>query len=342
MNTFKQKILIGGKTVSKKDPVFIIGEIGSNHNLSMVTAKKMIDVAAYAGVDAVKFQSLKFSQLYLESKVPASLKELHKKIDLAENLFAELSNYTKKKGLIFLSAPTYFDSLLILKKLNMAAYKIASPITVGFTSLIAEAAKINKPLIISTGYCNLKEIDRALKVVSDSGNNQLILLHCVSSYPTSAKNASLGFMDVLSKRYGCLVGYSDHTLSTSIPATAVALGARVIEKHFTLSRKDKGPDHAFALEPDELAAMVKNIRETEQALSVAHDISLFEKEMKKKVMMKLVAAADIPAGTVLGKKHIIFRRAPGGIEEFKINDVIGKKNKVLLKKMTLINLKDII
>ncbi|MBI4779669.1 N-acetylneuraminate synthase family protein, partial [Candidatus Falkowbacteria bacterium] len=295
MNKFNQKIRIGKKLISEKSPAFIIGEIGSNHNLSLKTAKRLIDIAAAAGVDAVKFQSLKFDEQYLESETPGFLKKLHAKIDLAENLFVELAAYSEKKGLVFLSAPTYLLSLAILEKINMAAYKIASPITFGFTSLIAAAAKMKKPLILSAGYCSLKEIDRAVKAVLASGNRQLILLHCVANYPTLAKDASLGFMKNLKERYGCLVGYSDHTMSTVIPAVAVALGARVIEKHFTYSRRAEGPDHSFALEPKELTEMVKNIRQAEQALGFSHKISPFEKKMKKLVMMKLVAAKDIPA-----------------------------------------------
>jgi len=342
MNRFNQQFFIGKKKISASSPAFIVAEIGSNHNQSVRTAKKLIDVAAKAGVDAVKFQSLKFNQQYLEEKTSSSLKRLHQKIDFDDHLFVNLNKYCQKKGIIFLSSPTYLESLSLLKKINMAAYKIASPITIGFTNLIAAAAKIGKPLIVSTGYCDLPEIDRALKSISSTRNRNLVLLHCVSSYPTKYEEINLEYMKFLEKRYHCLVGYSDHSLSTSLPAVAVSLGARVIEKHFTLSRRSAGPDHYFALEPDELTEMVKNIRETEKALGNNRQLNAFEKKMKKIVMMKLVAANDLNAGTILKKSDFIFRRAQGGIEEYRLKDLVGTKLVSPIKKMKLVEWRNII
>lgn len=335
MNRFSQKILIGEKLISKKSPAFIIGEIGSNHDGSIKQAKELIDLAKEVGVDAVKFQSLKFGQLYLPGD--KKLENLHKKIDLPESAFAELFDYTHKKGLIFLSSPTYFRSIDILEELGVKAYKVASPITVGFQSLILAMAKKNKAMIVSTGYCTLQEIDRAVKTVAESGNRKLVLLHCLASYPIfRAEDVNLGFMQILGKRYNCLVGFSDHTMSVSVPAVAVSMGAKVIEKHFTLSRKLDGPDHWFALEPKELFEMVKNIREAEKIIGDQKIILPSEKKMKKKIMMKLVAASDLSAGSVLKSENFIFRRAHGGIEEYKINRVLGKKIKKPIKKMELL------
>lgn len=340
MYKFNQQFLIGGKDVSKKSSVFIIGEIGSNHNLSLKTSKKLIDVAAEAGVDAIKFQSLKYDELYLPGS--ESLAELHKNIDLPESIFIKLSDYAKEKGLIFLSCPTYFKSIDILENLGMEAYKVASPITVGFQSLVAAMAKKNKPIIMSTGYCNMVEIERAVKTVADSGNKKLVLLHCLASYPTlPTEDVNLGFMKILADKFNCLVGFSDHTMSTAIPAIAVAMGACVIEKHFTLSRKLKGPDHKFALEPSELIEMVKNIRDAEKIMGSKKVILPYEINMKKKVMMKLVASRNLEAGMILKPEHIIFRRALGGIEEYKINKILGKRINMPIKKMALINFKDI-
>ena len=337
-NKFSKKIKIGSKIVSENSPVFIIGEIGSNHNLSMKTAKALIDVGARAGLDAVKFQFLKFDELYLPGRQTKHLQELHKKIDLPESCFAELSSYAKKRGLIFLSSPTYFKAVDLLEKLNVPAYKVASPITVGYGSLLVKIAKTKKPLIVSSGYCTMREIDRAMRLVLKTGNKKIILLHCVSGYPTLPHDVNLRFMKTLQKRYNCIVGFSDHTLSVSNPAVAAVLGARVIEKHYTLSRKLKGPDHRFALELDELAAMVKNIREAEQILGQGKNRKILpaEKKMKEIVMMKLVAARDIPAGTILKKEYIVFLRSPGGIEEFRVDKFIGRMVTKRIKKMTLI------
>ena len=224
----------------------------------------------------------------------------------------------------------------------MSAYKVASPITIGFQSLIKAMAHKNKPIIMSTGYCTIPEISRAVETVAQSDNKQLLLLHCSASYPIlSMENVNLSFMKFLERKYHCLVGFSDHTMSTFIPAIAVALGARVIEKHFTISRKLKGPDHKFALEPKELKEMVKNIRDAEKIMGNKKVIFPFESKMKKIVMMKLVVARDLSAGEVLASNDIIFRRSPGGIEEFELNKIIGKKLVRPLKKMTLINKKDI-
>jgi sialic acid synthase SpsE len=237
---------------------------------------------------------------------------------------------------------TYFKSVDILEDLGMEAYKVSSPITVGFQALIAAMARKNKPLLMSVGYCTSAEIERAVKTVAKSGNKKLVLLYCLASYPTLlAQDVNLGFMKSLAKKFNCLVGFSDHTMSTAIPATAVAMGARVIEKHFTLSRKFKGPDHEFALEPKELAEMVKNIRDAEKIMGKKRKILPYEINMKKKVMMKLVASRNLAAGTVLKPGHIIFRRAPGGVEEYKIKKIIGKKLTKSVKAMTLISLTDI-
>lgn len=341
MFKFNQKIKIGSRTVGEGFPVFIIGEIGSNHNLSMNQAKKLIDVASAAGVDAVKFQSLRFEQLYLSDRAPLALKELHKKIDLSERFLCQLFVYAKKKGLIFFSCATYFEAINTLEKLGVLIHKIASPITFGFGELITAISKTKKPLIVSTGYCEQKEIDRAVKLIMSAKNHQLILLHCVSSYPLSPDWAALGFIRKLKKRYDCLVGFSDHTLSLSLPAVAVALGAKVIEKHFTLSRKMKGPDHKFALEPAELAQMVKNIRETEKALASKRKLLPPERKFRETIIMKLIAAIDLFPGTVLKKNHFIYRRSLGGIEEFRLSDVIGRKVLHPVKKLTPINWGDI-
>lgn len=332
---FSKQIRIGDRLISKKSKTFIIAEIGSNHNQSIKMTKKLIDVAKEAGVDAVKFQSLNYDELYLRGD--KNLERLHKKIDLPENMFVKLFDYAKKKGLIFLSCPTYFRSIDILEGLGIVAFKIASPITIGFQSLIFAMALKNKPMIVSTGYCTISEIDRAVKSVVRGGNKKLILLHCSASYPISwAGDVSLGFIKILKKRYGCLVGFSDHTMSTSIPATAVALGAKIIEKHFTLSRKLSGPDHGFALEPKELSEMVRNIRDAEKITGQHKIISSSEKKMKKAVIMKLVAAENIASGAALKKEQLIFRRVQGGIEEYKIDDFIGRRVLKAIKKMSLI------
>lgn len=340
---FRKYIKIGQKTISVNSPAFIIGEIGSNHNQSLNLAKELIDIAAEARIDAVKFQSLNFNQQYVPEKKFNYLKEVHSTIDLPEKWFKTLYTYAQRKNLIFLSSPTYFKAMDILEDIGVLGYKIASPITVGFGSLIEKIALTKKPIFMSTGYCTLPEIDRAVRIIQKAGNQNLILMHCIASYPLSPKFANLKFMAIIQKRYGTIVGFSDHTMSTSIPAIAVALGARVIEKHFTVSRKLNGPDHNFSLEPEELKEMVINIRDAEQSIGKEKRYLLStERRFKEVIKMKLVANVDIPQSTILKKEHLIFKRASGGIEDFLLDKYIGKKTKRSIKRFSIIKANDFI
>jgi len=324
--------------ISAESSVFVIGEIGSNHNQSIDIAKELIDVAAEAGVDAVKFQSLKFDRLYFKKNSTRDLEILHNSIDLEEDMFSKLFSYARGKKLIPLSCPTYFEALDILENLDIDAYKIASPQSVGFPSLVRKIIGLNKPMIVSTGYCSYKEICRLADLLKKNNAKDTILLHCISQYPVPNDMLNLRFIDTLKNDFGFLIGFSDHTMSTDVPVLAVAAGACVIEKHFTLSRNMIGPDHASALEPTELKEMVLKIREAEVMLGshTKHTIAGFELNMKKKVMMKLVAARDLKKGTVLQRKDIIFRRVADGIEDWEINKYIGRKVINDISNMTII------
>jgi len=332
---FNNKIKVGKKLISKDSGAFLIGEIGSNHNQSLSLAKELIDIAHEAGLDAVKFQSLKFEELYLPSN--DDLKSLHKSIDFNEKWYHELFAYCKKRGLVFLSSPTYLEAVEILEDLGAAAYKIASPQTVGFAHLIKKVAKTGKPLFVSTGYCTMPEVRRAVSLVSEADNKNLVLLHCISKYPTPEKLVNLRMMDVFRDEFSVLTGFSDHTMSTTTPALAFMHGARVIEKHFTLDRKLEGPDHCYALEPDELKIMASGVREAEVMLGNGKRILLpFEKSFKKKIKMKIVAARDIKKGETLAGNDVVFRRAQGGIEDFDLEKYIGRKTASNIAKMSLI------
>jgi len=254
---------IGEKFIGK-GKTFIIAEIGSNHNQNIDTAKKLIDVAVEAGADAVKFQSIKYDKLYIQ-KENTEMEKLFKKIQLRENWYKELFDYCRTKQILFFSAPTYIEAVDALEKVNVKLYKIASPQTATFPQLIERIAVLKKPIIMSTGYCTLEEIDRVVKIVKRIGNNKLTLLHCISEYPTNPKEVNLKFIQTLKHVYKVPVGFSDHTLGWEIALAAVAIGADTIEKHLTLSRNQKGPDHFFALEPKEFKRMVKDIRTVEES-----------------------------------------------------------------------------
>jgi sialic acid synthase SpsE len=340
---FDQRIQIGSHLIGQGLPSFIIGEIGSNHNRSLTVAKKMIDIGADAGLDAVKFQNLRFEKQYVIDQRLNGVRKIHQKIDVEDRFFKEVSAYTLKRGLIFLSTATFPEAVEFLDRLLMPAFKVASPITFGFSHLVLQMAKTKKPILVSTGFCEQKDIDRAICAVMQAKNRKCILLHCTSSYPTPSNQIFFRFIADLRKRYGCLVGFSDHSMSKSLPAVAVALGANVIEKHFTLSRKMNGPDHAFALEPDELREMVRNIRDTEAAMNGTRKLVPAELKNRRLFMAKVVAAHEIALGAVVKEDDIIFRRAPGGIEEYEAERyIIGKKTKRIISAMQLILRGDVI
>lgn len=328
---------IGEKSIGK-GKTFIIAEIGSNHNQNIDTAKKLIDVAVEAGADSVKFQSIKYDMLYIK-KENTETEKLFEKIQLKENWYKELFEYCRTKQILLFSAPTYLEAVDILEKINVKLYKIASPQTATFPQLIEKIAKLRKPIIMSTGYCTLEEIDRAVKIVEKMGNDKLTLLHCISEYPTNPKEVNLKFIQTLKHVYKVPVGFSDHTLGWEIALAAVAIGADIIEKHITLSRNQKGPDHFFALEPKEFKKMVKDIRTVKESIGngVKLKITTNETKILNKIRMKAIAKNDIPKGTMLDKKKgIVFRRNINGIdawEIYKAGNLITKEN--IKKNMSL-------
>ena len=241
-----------GRNMDCEKHVFIIAEIGSNHNQDINRAFELMEVAKEAGADAVKFQSLRLDKLIKHDEITAEDKILFSKIKLEENWYEKLFSYAKKLNIECISAPTYLEAIPLLVKCGAKYMKIASPQTYGYPKLIKEIAKTDIPTIMSTGYCELNEIERAVKLFLKYGKkDNLTLLHCISEYPTILQHVNLHYMTTLQKIYDVKIGYSDHTLGDCAVYSAVALGAKVIEKHMTLSRNDDGPDYFFALEPNE-------------------------------------------------------------------------------------------
>ena len=260
----EQKIKIGNKSVGEGEPTFIIAEAGSNHDGKLEQAKKLIDIAAESGADAVKFQTFKADKLFNKVKN----KEIVDKLEILEvhkDWYEELLYYTDKKGLIFLSSAFDEDSADLLDSFGIAAYKVAS-YELTHLPLLEYIAKKNKPMILSTGMANESEVKEAVECIYSAGNRQVIILHCVSQYPAEPENVNLKSLLALKRIFDCPIGFSDHTETIYAPIAAVALGATVIEKHFTLDKSLPGPDHAYALEPDELKQMVTGIREVERML----------------------------------------------------------------------------
>lgn len=300
--------------------VFVIAEIGSNHNQNIERAFRLMEIARNAGADAVKFQSLKLEKVIANDDISESDTALFEKIKLDEEWYERLFEYAREIGIECISAPTYLDAVALLKKYGVRYMKIASPQTYGFPELIKQIALLNINTIMSTGYCQDAEIERAVRLYQRYGNMEnLTLLHCVSQYPTEIGNVNLACMRNLREKYGVKVGYSDHTLGIVAPVAAVAMGASVIEKHITLSREMEGPDHYFALEPEEFRQMVLNIRETEKMIGSGERLlTPFEKEFRDSVVMYPYAVRDMQEGERVEPEDIqYFRSKSPGISPWK-------------------------
>ncbi len=308
--------------------VFVIAEIGSNHNQDINRAFELMDIARDAGADAVKFQSIRLEKLIAEEDISEEDKRLFEQIKLDEEWYGRLFEYARRLDIECVSTPTYLDAVALLKDAGANYIKIASPQTYGFPELIKCVAQSGLLTIMSTGYCGDEEIKRAVEVYREYGDmGKLTLLHCVSQYPTELQNVNLNYMKKLKECYQLPVGYSDHTLGTVAPIMAVAMGASVIEKHITISRKEEGPDHFFALEPNELKQMVANIREAETMLGAEKKkLTDFEIDFRTDFIMYPYANKNICAGKKIGEEDIeYFRSRTSGISPWDVKEkLIGK------------------
>ncbi|MCJ7791209.1 MAG: N-acetylneuraminate synthase [Dehalococcoidia bacterium] len=341
------EVKIGNKWIGDNKPCFIIAEAGVNHNGDVNLAKRLIDVAKRAGADAVKFQTFRAENVVTANAGKANYQkettgngesqlEMLKKLELAERDFGELFTYSREKGVIFLSSPFDKESADLLDELGVPAFKIASGEITNFP-LLKHVARKKKLIILSTGMSTLGEIEEALGVLRKEGAEEIILLHCVSCYPAASEDINLRAMDTLRRAFKLPVGLSDHTLGIAIPIAAVALGACVIEKHFTLDRYFPGPDHRVSLEPGELKHMVKAIRDVEKALGDGvKKPAEEEKENKELVRRSLVAKVDIAEGTMLAEEMLDIKRPAGGIEPKYIGLVVGRRAKKDIAKDSLI------
>ena len=316
--------------------VIIIAEAGVNHNGSYELAIKMVDEAKRAGADYVKFQTAK-PELVISTFAPKaeyqkettgaaeSQLEMCKAIHLPLADYKPLKEYCDKVGIGFMSAPFDLVSIDVLEPLDMDYYKIPSGEITNLPYLRKIASK-HRPVILSTGMCEVEEVEAALQVLEQGGvkRSDIIVLHCNTEYPTPMADVNLRAMDDLRRSLGVEVGYSDHTKGIEVPIAAVALGATVIEKHFTLDKTMEGPDHKASLEPDELKAMVDAIRNIEQALGDGHKhVSLSERKNMDIARKSIVAARDIRKGEVLTEENITTKRPGNGISPMRWDSVIG-------------------
>ena len=315
--------------------VYIIAEAGVNHNGSLETAYKLVDVAKEAGVDCIKFQTFKADKLasadskkaeyQIRNSGDESQLDMLKKLELSYDDFRKLKKYCDKVGIAFLSTPFDLESIEFLNTIDMPFWKVPSGEITNLPYLIA-LAETGKPMIISTGMCGMDEIDEALSLIKEKGVDDIKLLHCNTEYPTPFEDVNLRAMNTIRERFDLEVGYSDHTRGIEVPIAAVAMGATVIEKHFTLDRNMEGPDHKASLEPDELKAMVKAIRNIEQSFGTGiKEPSPSERKNIVVARKSIVAACDIKEGTVLSEENLAVKRPGDGISPMKWFEVIGTK-----------------
>lgn len=316
--------------------VFIIAEAGVNHNGDPKIAKKLIDAAAQAGVDAVKFQTFKTENL-VTKEAPKAAYQIHaegdsesqysmlKKLELTQEMHQELLEYCKSKKIQFLSTPFDIDSIRYLDGLGMPIMKIPSGEITNYPYL-REIAGLKKPVIMSTGMSEVEEIEAAIKILKEGGTEDITLLHCNTEYPTPLEDVNLKVLPILSKKFGVKVGYSDHTMGIEVPIAAVALGACVIEKHFTLDRNMEGPDHKASLEPEELKNMVQAIRKIERALGTEEKRPSPSEIKNRGIARKsIVAGRDIQKGEILTEENITTRRPGTGISPMRWKEVLGQR-----------------
>jgi N,N'-diacetyllegionaminate synthase len=341
------KIKICDKLIGEGEPCFIIAEAGVNHNGDVNLAKKLTDVAKDAGADAVKFQTFKAENVVIKNaekaeyqKETAGIEEsqydMIKKLELTEEDFGELADYAKEKKILFLSSPFDKESVDLLDGLDVPVFKVGSGEITSFP-LLRYIARKRKPIILSTGMSTLGEVEEALNVIRSEGVKDIILLHCVSNYPAKIEDVNLKAMETLKQAFKIPVGFSDHTLGITVPIAAVALGACIIEKHFTLDRDLPGPDHKASLEPNELKEMVQAIRDVEKALGDGvKRPTKDEEEIKRAARRSIVAKVDIPKGTIIAEDMLDVKRPGTGIEPKYIDMIVGKKAKENIRKDELV------
>ena len=318
----------------------IIAEAGVNHNGSIELAKQLVDKAVEAGVDYIKFQTFKASKLVTKSAKQADYQKKNiggtddnqfmmlKKLELSEQDHDVLIDYCQKRGIRFFSTAFDLDSIEYLHSLNVGLWKIPSGEVTNYPFL-KKIASYNEKTILSTGMCDMVDVRVAVEVLYKNGlsKENLILLHCNTEYPTPFEDVNLKAMDALRKEFGVEVGYSDHTKGIEVPIAAVALGATIIEKHFTLDRNMEGPDHKASLEPEELKAMVCAIRNIEKAVGGDGTKHVSESERKNIAIARksIVAACDIKKGELLTEDNLTVKRPGTGISPMRWEEVLGTK-----------------
>lgn len=315
--------------------IYIIAEAGVNHNGSLEIAKKMVDAAGEAGADAIKFQTFKAENIVTKNASRADYQvkntgedtsqySMLKKLELSYDDFRELKAYCDASEIEFLSTPFDLESIEFLQELGIRFLKIPSGEITNFPYL-RKIGQTGMPVIMSTGMSTLEEVGEAIRVLREYGSNEISLLHCTTEYPAHLDSVNLKAMQTMAEAFNLPVGYSDHTSGIAVSVAAVAMGAVIIEKHFTLDRNMEGPDHKASLEPDELKAMVQSIRDVDMAMGTGEKTPAGSECANADVARKsIVAKTCIKAGELLTEDNITVKRPGTGISPMKWNSVLGK------------------
>jgi N,N'-diacetyllegionaminate synthase len=322
----KTEILINNKKLSEKSPIYFIAEIGSNHDCDLEQAKLLIDKCVELGADAVKFQSFSAEGLVVKNHPAFDLLE---KLSLTYSWHKELSDYCNSKNIHFLSTPFDDEKVKWLEEIKTPAYKIASGDMTHYP-LLKQVARQGKPILLATGIATIEEVKEAVNVIENTGNKQIVIMHCISNYPPRDEDINLQAITTLQKTFpNYHVGFSDHSSDFTASLAAIALGVKVIEKHITLSRKLKGPDHPYAMEIDEFSSLIKETRRLEKMLGSGEkkpcDAELPEKEGARR---GIYASADIAANTIFKEEHFTYLRPVDGVPAKEYRSLIGKKTNI--------------
>jgi len=332
---FNKVLKIQNKVISNSSPTFIIAEAGVNHGGDMKVAKRLIDLAADSGADAVKFQTFKSEDLVLKSVAKApyqtrttdkkeSQLEMLKKLEVSKEQNLELKRYCEDKKIIFLTTPFDEKSLDEIDELDLPAYKIASTDTTNLPFL-KRVAKKGKPVFLSTGMSYLSEIEMALETIYEHNQN-VVLLQCTANYPIRNSEANLSVINTFKNNFDVLVGFSDHTVGVGAAAFAIPMGAKVVEKHFTIDKELSGPDHRASLSPDELYRFVELVREVDEYMgSSIKKPNLSETRTRSTLQKCLVARCRINKGDIFTEENLVAKRTGGiGISPIYYQDVVGE------------------
>lgn len=337
-------IKVGDKMVGEDNPIFLIAEAGVNHNGSLSIARSLVDIAADSGVDAIKFQTYKTEKLILRSTEKASYQqsnvkkeesfyEMLKKYELTEGDFKILKEYCDEKGLLFLSTPFDSSSVELLENLNVPAYKIGSGDMNNFP-LIKVVCSKGKSILLSTGMATLEEVRESVQFIKNNSVEEIVIFQCTTSYPTKLEDVNLNVIDLYKNEFpNEIIGFSDHSQGITASLGAVAKGAKVIEKHFTLDKEMEGPDHKASLDPTELRKWVNEIRNLEKALgSNKKTLLKSEVELSKIARKSIVSIKDLKKGEILSEDNIGIKRPGTGISPKEFEKIIGRSiNKDILK-----------